>query len=1014
MTVVNVPHAIVRRTTNFVTSSITPVILDTLASSNFVAGRKYLIMAQYQWSGDNAIQEYKFQLTHGATPTIFPGSQGAVEVPNTVTRLTYSFFTVYTAVAGEDVDIRVFIDEDTPATMTVRLGSLVAIDLSQFSEGTDWHFNENIASTSLPNSPTFTTTNNALITFTPPIASQDWLILAEATIAPADNTVQFNSRLRRTGEATENFPLYSQEGEDALFEDLLPHFMARTVTLGAVSNTFETDSNKESGASASTRESSHVFAINLDRFTKHSQSFIQTGITLNDEFNFTDSTRVATTTLTPQETFTDVLVLGAFSKSRNENSGLSSIIARMQVNNIDRPATQTSKSYDQLDGWDAGDKLAWRLADILVTPGQSSQRLDIDCASNETIITIGDRMALLLELGVEPPHAEASVDALLLKEQTETITNDAILVNVETETILVDARLAVRREVLLDALLRAQQAETVLVDSILVNRNTATITTDAIVVNRNTETISVDAMLKLRQTETVLADSILVNRNAETITADSILVNQNTETVTVDALIRKQQTNNVSVDALLRLTQQNNVTVDSILVGTKLQILVDAILGMVVPIMVDAQLTKEQTETITVDALIRKQQTTDITVDAQLVMKQTEAILVDSILKAIQTNNVTNDSILVNRNTVTATLDALLLATQTNDVTIDSHLEQAQAETIQVDANIGQTTTANIIADAIFKRIVNAQSSVDARLDVVTQTSITVDAFKQFPFLEIRTVDAILAAGVPAPLAISVDGIIDQAGIADIIIDVLLRGQNIATANVDATIETPSIQIVSSLDSILVNRFSATSLIDSKLVSIQIEAILLDSILINRKTNDVSVDSNIELSPLVNVLVDATIELLKSSISTIDSILVNRNTAQAVTDAKLLFENTAQVSVDADLRARIPLGVSVDSNIRLLNIQESILVDSLLALGPSQFLMVDARLLATPTQDISIDALLIRSKQITLDANIGVGQVGKPILIDGVLSIPRIVRTISEIRDNIKSTSIIRRRSRLF
>jgi len=907
-----IPHSIVKRSTEISTSSSVYSDVDVLTSGNFVAGRKYLIIATYQWIGANTINDWGIRIRHGAT--VFPTSDGVMEVANDGIDFFYSCAIVHTAVAGEDIALE-FAALDNIGPLTVKRGSILAIELTpNLIENTDWFYNENLTSTSLPAGGAFTTTNNATFTFTPANANDKWLVLAGSIMNPANADKQYITQLRRTGQAPspDDDPVFSQEGED-IATDRIPEFVARTYDLLAVSNTFESRSSVESGGTGD-RINSYIFAINLSKFASFAEQFIQGTITIDDSDDYANATEVATATINKISSLSDVFYFGRLTKSKGpDNTGDKFIKCRGQYDNVDEPPGITAEDERQLRGFDEDDQLCPIFSSIMPL-GSGSHTIDLDATTelNGTGV-VGDRLAVLFELALdEAAETEISVDAILVKKQTETITNDAILLQVNAETILVDARLAVRREVLLDAF--------------LVNR----------------------------QTETILVDSILVNRNTVTSTVDSILVNQNTETITADSIIKAIQTNNVSIDATLEQAKQNNVSVDSILVGTKLQILVDAILGMVIPITVDS-------------ILVNRIQ---VLIDGIIVNRNTETILVDSLLRKQQTNNVTNDSILVN----------LFKATPT--------------------------------VDTVLKRIVQEQDSLDAIIIIKPQATITVDAERSFSFLELRTVDAILLAIAPAPLVISVDAILDQAGIADIIIDGFLRAQNTATANVDVTIETPKVQIVVTSDAIIVSTPTASPLVDAKIVIRSIESILADSILINRKTLPITLDGLVRLTSQIPVSVDATISLPLTVASIIDSILVNRNTAQAIADANLLFIIQEQVSVDSNLRARIPLGISVDSAIRLLNVQESIQVDSLIALGPTQFLVANARLLATPALGISIDGLIIRSVQITLDAKLGVGVVPLPILVDASLRIPRRVRTISEIRDNIFTTSIIRRQTR--
>ena len=482
-------------------------------------------------------------------------------------------------------------------------------------------------------------------------------------------------------------------------------------------------------------------------------------------------------------------------------------------------------------------------------------------------------------------------------------------------------------------------------------------------------------------------DAILLATQTVTPSVDSLIRDQQTETILADALIEKETQNVSSVDALIRKQQTETVLVDSLVLKT-------------------------QTETILADALILQGTAIMIAVDSLIQATQTETAIIDALIKIIQTNDITNDSILVNRNSATPTIDALLLAIQTLTPTIDGIVVNRNTETITNDAILVNRPSVTATVDAMINRIVNAQISVDGITPIKPTAVISVDALKSFAFLELRTVDAILSPIVPNPVAISVDGIINQAGQVQIFVDPLIIGPLTATANVDATVETPNVQFIITSDAIIVSRPSVSPLIDAKIVIRSTRDALADSILINRKTLPITVDGQVELTSQNPVSVDVTIELRQTTLELLDSILVNRNTAQSIVDAGLLFEIQKQVSVDSNIHSIIPLDVILDANIILKNIQEPILVDSLLAVVPTQFLVSNARLLAIQAQIVSIDAIILRASVVQVDAKIGINQIGRTVLVDSHVRSPRRIRTISEIRDNIFSTSIIRRETR--
>jgi hypothetical protein len=431
-----VPHSITRRTTNFNTSSTTPVVVNTIADTEFVAGRKYLLLIQAQWAGADPADNYELETRHGTT--VFPGSTHQRE-PTGITpnRLPYSYMTVWTAVASEDIELRITSLDGTQ--MELDTATMIAIEISEeLTENTDWHFNEVIATTSLTAEPTYTSTNNAGVTFTPPNAGDTWLIICHGQINAGATTEELYSRLQRTGEATENDTEVNEESEDPA--DLIAQSYAKVLTLGAVSNTFEQASASETGG-VGDREYSAVFAINLSKFVTFASQFTQAGITLDTTNAFATSTEVATATNTPATAQSDSLIFGSFVKSVNEDSGATGLKARLQFDNADAPANQTSQDFEQNDGWDVRDQLFWRLVDIIANPSVAAHDVDVD-STNTTTMTVGDRLAFIVELAILNTIDDTfDVDATLFVPQLENFDVDAILFKTDSDEPDVDALL---------------------------------------------------------------------------------------------------------------------------------------------------------------------------------------------------------------------------------------------------------------------------------------------------------------------------------------------------------------------------------------------------------------------------------------------------------------------------------------------------------------------------------------------------------------------------------------------
>jgi len=430
-----VPSAIERRTTNFNTTSVAFVTVNTLASTNFVVGRKYLLLVQAQWAGASSGDSYALRVQHGSTT--FPTSDAEWE-PSGVTpnRLPYGYFTVWEAVASESIVLQVASIDGT--VMNVDTATIVAIEISEeLTENTDWFFNEVVSTTALPIFPLFTSSNNASITFTPGNAGDTWLVLTQSIIDAATGTEKYHARLQRTGEATENTPEWIEESENVL-EDFLLMFVQKTLTLGAVSNTFENGCSVE-GTANGDRLNSAVFAINLSKFVNIIANFVPGAITLDTTNAFATSTEIGTADLNQSSPNIDTLILASFKKSFSEFSGTEPVKVRLQYDDADSPANQTTQDFPQLDGWDVEDKLGWRLVDIQTGQSISVHNADLD-ATNTTVMTTGERLVIQVELAIQVVNNNNfDVDATTFIPQFQNFDVDAVISQIVNNDFDVDA-----------------------------------------------------------------------------------------------------------------------------------------------------------------------------------------------------------------------------------------------------------------------------------------------------------------------------------------------------------------------------------------------------------------------------------------------------------------------------------------------------------------------------------------------------------------------------------------------
>jgi hypothetical protein len=232
--------------------------------SGFTTGHEYLILVQAVRRNTGSSDSAVLRLVHGSTPTEFAGSEDFYEGPAAAFGATYFYFTVWTAVSGETVDLQLRrAGGQTAAVDEIRM---VALDLDDLAS-TDWYYDEDTTSTELPNG--WTSSNNAAVTFTPG-ASGDWLVLTGARLdlaAESANTGQFRSRIVRSGEASSSLPDCQREGENSDGVERITQSPFRVFALTAASNTFTQESGKNVAATTGVdRTRSAVFALRLAAF----------------------------------------------------------------------------------------------------------------------------------------------------------------------------------------------------------------------------------------------------------------------------------------------------------------------------------------------------------------------------------------------------------------------------------------------------------------------------------------------------------------------------------------------------------------------------------------------------------------------------------------------------------------------------------------------------------------------------------------------------------------------------
>jgi len=586
------PHASVTQTTEQTTTSSTYVDVPgtEITSGNFVVGRKYLIIARADISGGDSGVECDAKLVHGSTD--FPGSRYFNEPVSSTARLDYFYWTVWTAIASEGVKLQ-FRSDDGATVMRADQIVITAIEISEeLREGIDWSFDEVIASTALE--IPWSTTNNASVTFTPQVAGQDWLVFGVGQNHSGAASNQLEARVVHGADVQ---PIVSEEREVEQVDEKLQSTM-RVYNLPATGQTFTQQSRIDEGIAtpADTREYSSVFAINLNLFKAQNSEYNASGINLG---NPSFGTLFNSLAITPVNAG-DVIGFGYVIRSGSVTSNIMN--ARLQVDNVDTPPTQTADDYTKALFYDTKDLQKVTMFSISnQTAGLHTYDWEGNGSTGGQSGQGQDRALVLFTLDLLAEINTFSVDAIL-----------------EPAFVLFD------------------------------------FTTDAIVVNRNTTTWANDALIQATQDNVFTIDAMLKAIQDNDFTNDGLIQRQNIDNdFTVDARINVIQTNTFSVDAFLRETKTNVTSVDGLLLQ-----------GTGVMWENDALLLATQAQVFSIDSILVNVNTTTWTNDARLILRQTLAFTANAIVVNRNTATFSVDAIARKVNVLVFSVNACILGQQ--------------------------------------------------------------------------------------------------------------------------------------------------------------------------------------------------------------------------------------------------------------------------------------------------------------------------------------------------------------
>jgi hypothetical protein len=439
---VEAEHTFVQQTTRQTSTSTTYATVSgcTIASGSLDAGQTYLfyITAQVD-TGISTSAEVRVRCASSATSN-YANSEMATEIDTAATHHTYTWWNIRTiAASGEDFHLEMAssvagteVGVDQVCILAFRLTPDLVNDV-------DFKHIAATVPTTISSDNVDTNTGNASITLTPTVAGHRWLILSKARYATGiANTTSPQSRISRSGEAVNNDTIVQLEGEDAA-NSIMVLCGARVDTLGAQSNTYtEISKNMATPTIASiTRTQSGIFMLDLDKFRNVAINNEDTPQEAPNSSTSPYAELVHSQSLTP-DIAGNVWIMAFVTVDWGGASFFGKM--RLQLDNVDQPATQTSDAYD-FKQWTTEDRIPWAIHTVENLTAAASHTADIDGNIEGTGQVSPGSLTRLLVLMTFELAADAGITNV--KNETEAITENVVRVlgtagkqvKNETETI---------------------------------------------------------------------------------------------------------------------------------------------------------------------------------------------------------------------------------------------------------------------------------------------------------------------------------------------------------------------------------------------------------------------------------------------------------------------------------------------------------------------------------------------------------------------------------------------------
>lgn len=424
MTSATVLHA--QSVTETTANSTTWVDVVSIVDTQFTAGHEYLLIAVCNVKGSSGVTDKGMRFVHGTTPTLFEDAQARMDPTVSDERLSVGFMHRFTQPGTrETIKLQIALLENS-GTITNMYSSIIAIDLADFTENTDFYWNE--ATGDATDAASFT--SRASVTFTPN-GTDKWLLIGQATWDIGATGTNFSILIRDSVGPTfygDTAPL-GYPSQDT--NDQYPFIYWVGVTPSNASHTFAVQTQS---STSQTVLSTRILALNLAKFSQSEIAYTAASDTPATDGSWETEASVSPT---PSTTGNWIILANAVASAVSS----STLFARLQIN-PDGGGLVSDPGYGDDAPDDVGNSLSRGMPFNMMTVRQltsgASRAINFDWQqASSQAATVRDRALIAFSIELAAGALEGTISQVSETDTAQTAIRTksrTVGINSETDT----------------------------------------------------------------------------------------------------------------------------------------------------------------------------------------------------------------------------------------------------------------------------------------------------------------------------------------------------------------------------------------------------------------------------------------------------------------------------------------------------------------------------------------------------------------------------------------------------